>query len=295
MQMERKSFWNNMPFVTKNLLVITFICWLADVVFSRMGIDLSSVFGLHYFSSPQFRIWQPLTYMFMHGDFSHIFFNMFAVMMFGVTLEQHWGSRRYLIYYLTTGIGAGFIQELVWGLMYGPLAIHHVTIGASGAVFGVLLAFGWLFPETRMFIFPLPVPIRARTLVIVYALIELWSGISVSDNVAHFAHLGGMLFGVLLILYWKKQGVNTGDGLWSGSKLQEWWRRVSRKIEIRSSERGSSYRNYHYQEPVREEKSAEEQRRDAEKEAEINRILDKIKLSGYDSLTDEEKQKLFKR
>ncbi len=282
----RPSFWASMPFVTKNLLIINFICWLADVVLSRIGLNLSGIFGLHYFSSPAFHIWQPLTYMFMHGDFSHIFFNMFAVMMFGTTLEQHWGSKRYLIYYLTTGIGAGLIQEIVWGLMYGPLAIHHVTIGASGAVFGILLAFGWLFPETRMFIFPIPIPIRARTLVVIYALVELWSGFSVSDNVAHFAHLGGMLFGILLILYWKKQGVNTGEGLWSGSKLKAWWERLKQR---RTRSQSQSYENYHYQEPIREDENT------TENEAEINRILDKIKLSGYDSLTDEEKKTLFRR
>ncbi len=286
-----RSFFNNIPPVTKNLLLINLIVWLADSILIRQGLDLSNLFGLHYFSSSAFHLWQPLTYMFMHGDFSHIFFNMFAVMMFGTTLEQFWGSKRYLIYYLTTGIGAGFIQELVWGLMYGPLAVHHVTIGASGAVFGILLAFAWLFPETRMFIFPIPVPIRARVLVVIYALVELWSGFSVSDNVAHFAHLGGMLFGVILILYWKKQGVNTGAGLWSGSHVKDWWERMKDKMRAKGTNANSntSYSNYHYQEPIREEK------KDPAKEAEINRILDKIKLSGYDSLTDEEKQILFKR
>ncbi len=287
--MNNRSFFSNIPPVTKNLLLINLIVWLADTLLIRQGLDLSNLFGLHFFSSPMFHIWQPVTYMFMHGDFSHIFFNMFAVMMFGTTLEQYWGSKRYLIYYLTTGIGAGFIQELVWGLMYGQLAIHHVTIGASGAVFGILLAFAWLFPETRMFIFPIPVPIRARVLVIIYALVELWSGFSVSDNVAHFAHLGGMLFGVILILYWKKKGVDTGAGLWNGSRVKEWWERVSKKAK--PSHTSSTYSNYHYQEPIREEKTQAEK----EKEAEINRILDKIKLSGYDSLTNEEKQKLFKR
>ncbi len=285
-----RSFFGSMPFVTKNLIIINFVCWLLDIVLSRQGIDLSSVFGLHYFGSPLFAIWQPLTYMFMHANFSHIFFNMFAVMMFGTTLEQHWGSKRYLIYYLTTGVGAGLIQEAVWAMMYGPLAMYHVTIGASGAVFGILLAYGWLFPNTQMFIFPIPVPIRARTLVIGYAVCELLFGLADTDNVAHFAHLGGMLFGIILILYWKKKGVNTGEGLWDGARLKAWWERMKTKNTRTNNRSNTDYGNYHYQEPIREDKP-----KDTEKEKEINRILDKIKLSGYDSLTDEEKQKLFHR
>ncbi len=292
--MNRNSFLANMPPVTKNLLIITFVAWLADFALLRLGFDISSIFGLRYILSSEFHIWQPLTYMFMHADFSHIFFNMFAVLMFGVTLEQYWGSKRFLTYYLVTGIGAGIIQEIVWFCMYGNIPVPVNTIGASGAVYGILLAFGWLFPNTKMFIFPIPMPIRARTLVIIYILIELWSGFTVADNVAHFAHLGGILWGIGLILWWKKKGVDTGEGLWDTDKVKTWWHKIKSKVtqqQTTSDTHHTTYSNYHYQEPIREEKSEEEKK----KEEEINRILDKIKLSGYDSLTDEEKQKLFKR
>lgn len=168
--------FRNLPPITKNLLLINLICYLADVVFQRYGISFSHVFGLHYLTASDFRLWQPLTYMFMHANFSHFFFNMFAVLMFAPAIEERWGSKRFLIYYLVTGIGAGVIQEIVWALQLQPilssvdpmmaaaLANRVVTIGASGAVFGILLAFGWLFPDVRMYIMFIPIPIRARTL-----------------------------------------------------------------------------------------------------------------------------------
>ena len=137
----------------------------------------------------------------MHGGFSHLFFNMFAVLMFGPVLEREWGPWRYLIYYIICGLGASFVQEIVWSLMGVDLS---VTIGASGAVFGILLAFGWLFPDVPMYLFFIPIPIKARWMVIGYAVIELFAGFSPlpGDNIAHFAHLGGMLFGLLPLLWW---------------------------------------------------------------------------------------------
>ncbi len=283
----RFGFRLNIPYVTKNLLIINLIFWLISVVVGRMGIDMDRILGLWYVSAPYFHVWQPLTYMFMHAGFSHLFFNMFALWMFGSSLEQYWGSKRYLIYYLATGIGAGVFQELVWWLM----GTHHVlTVGASGAVYGILLAFAWLFPNNQMFIFPFPFPIKAKWFVLIFFGIELFEGFSRSDGVAHFAHLGGMLFGVLLILYWKNKGVDTGEGLWDGARLKEWWRRVT---ETKARREDKSYGNYHYQDPIREDKQEDEEAK--RKEAEINRILDKIKLSGYDSLTPEEKQTLFRR
>ena len=168
----------------------------------------------------------------MHGGFSHIFFNMFAVFMFGPILEQTWGPKRFLFYYILCGIGAGLIQEGVQHIQYVTELSQHThinligygvvpieeylnmmtTVGASGAVYAILLAFGMLFPNNRLFIFPLPFPIKAKFFVIGYAAIELWSGLanSAGDNVAHFAHLGGMLFGLILILYWRKKSNNNG-------------------------------------------------------------------------------------
>jgi membrane associated rhomboid family serine protease len=211
-------------------------------------LDLIDHLGLYYPASEDFRPWQIITYMFMHGSLAHIFFNMFAVYMFGRVLENIWGQKRFLTYYLVTGIGAGLIQLLVAyfrvhsieaqlspdlinmvhdeggailkeGKNYVDpllkqlnLAIHSSTVGASGAVFGILLAFGMLFPNIDLFIIPLPFPVKAKYVVIGYGLIELFAGIAnfSFDNVAHFAHLGGMLFGIFFVLYWKKKDSDYG-------------------------------------------------------------------------------------
>lgn len=215
---------NNLPTVTKNLLIINLLCFLGTIVARRYGIDVENMLGLHFFLASDFNLAQFFTYMFMHANFSHIFFNMFAVWMFGRVLEQVWGPKRFLTYYMVCGIGAGLIQELVqfteyffiWsnydsvntGLSVIPMSEFLnslTTVGASGAVYGVLLAFGMLFPNSPMFVFPIPVPIKAKYFVIGYAVIELFLGLGGSDGVAHFAHLGGMLFGLILILYWKKK------------------------------------------------------------------------------------------
>ena len=221
----------NLPTVTRYLLIANFMIFLLVGVLQRYGLDLNNVCGLHYVSAQSFHWWQPFTYMFLHANFSHIFFNMFAVWMFAPVIEQEWGARRFAVYYLICGLGAAVIQELVWMLMlsnlsgaYSTAAVAQYaymlnTIGASGAVFGILFAFGWLYPDVPMFILFIPVPIRARVFVIIYALIELFAGLGsvagfTADNVAHFAHLGGMLFGWLLILYWKKTNWQEPGELW---------------------------------------------------------------------------------
>ncbi|MBQ9522477.1 MAG: rhomboid family intramembrane serine protease [Paludibacteraceae bacterium] len=208
--------------ITKHLLLLNVLFWFADIVLRRYGIVLYELLGLHYLTAGNFHFFQPLTYMFMHANFTHLFCNMFAVLMFGPALEEQWGSKKFLLYYLVSGIGAAITQEAVWALQLqhvvsafgenyaAALAPQMVTIGASGAVFGILLAFGWLFPDVRMFLLFLPIPIRARTFVILYAAIELFAGIaSVSgDNVAHFAHLGGMIFGLILLLIWNRHDLH---------------------------------------------------------------------------------------
>lgn len=211
---------NNLPRITKNLLLANLVMWLATIVMQRWGLDLNGLLGLHYVSAQSFHWWQPFTYMFMHADFTHLFCNMFAVLMFGPALENQWGENKYLIYYIVTGLGAAFVQECVWAIQIQSMLSTYaevlvagysnqiLTIGASGAVFGILLAFGWLFPDVKMFLLFIPIPIRARVFVILYALFELFAGLAphAGDNVAHFAHLGGMLFGVILILWWEKFG-----------------------------------------------------------------------------------------
>ena len=185
-----------LPPVVKNLLIINLIVFLATMVLERYGFNnITSMLALNSVATGRFRIWQLFTYMFMHANWSHIIFNMFALWMFGYVLENYWGSRSFLVYYLVCGIGAGLCNLLVpgWGL----------TVGASGAVYGILLAFGMLFPEERIYLYFL-MPIKAKWFVIGYAAIELFEGLFFADGVAHFAHLGGMLFGLLLILYWRK-------------------------------------------------------------------------------------------
>ena len=223
---------NTIPTVTKNLLIINVLMFLGTIVAQSCGIDLAQYLGLHFFLAEDFNAAQLITYMFMHAGFAHIFFNMFAVWMFGRILEQVWGPKRFLFYYLVCGIGAGIIQEVVQYIHYETVLSAYdsvntgmaiipmeeylnmmTTVGASGAVYAILLAFGMLFPNQQMFIFPLPVPIKAKYFVIGYGLIELFLGIRSSsgggDNIAHFAHLGGMLFGLILILYWRKKGGNS--------------------------------------------------------------------------------------
>ncbi len=237
-----------MPTVTKNLIIINVLLFFGGIALKGHGIDLSDYLGLHFFLSDQFNLAQLITYMFMHGGWTHIFFNMFAVWMFGSTLERVWGPKRFLTFYLICGIGAGLVQELVGYIQYlsvsGALtpelmsivkneglnlwkqgmnysnptmgtmnALMNIpTVGASGSIYGILLGFGMLFPNQQMFIFPIPIPIKAKFFVIGYAALELYLGFAnnPNDNVAHFAHLGGMLFGFFLILYWRKKNNNHG-------------------------------------------------------------------------------------
>jgi len=181
--------------------------WLCQ----RVGIDLNFFLGLHYWQAGSFKIYQFVSYMFMHGGFIHFFFNMFALWMFGSTIERTWGAKRYLIYYFVCGLGAALVQEIVWGIGRSPVALMYygdylITVGASGAIFGILLAFGMLYPNAPLYIMFIPIPIKAKWMVIGYGIMELFAGVSqTGDNVAHFAHLGGMIFGFLLIMYWRKR------------------------------------------------------------------------------------------
>ena len=237
----RPSSFRHLPEVVKNLLIINGLFFLATITLDSMGFDMYLFFGLHQFQSPDFMPHQLITHLFMHGNFTHLFFNMFALWMFGKVLENVWGGKKFLIYYMITGLGAAAIHLgvsqyeimslqaqissndlntilneggniLTGGQNYtNPimgklnLLIHTPTVGASGAVFGVLLAFGMLFPNALLYIY-LAIPIKAKYFVILYGLLELYAGISnnPADNVAHFAHLGGMIFGFLLIKYWRK-------------------------------------------------------------------------------------------
>lgn len=261
--------FNLLPKGVKNLLIINILVFFATFVFSKTGIcDLNKWLGLHFISAPDFYPWQFITYMFMHGNIGHIFFNMFALWMFGAAVENYWGTKRFLIYYLVAGIGAaithyiitffqihptitlidGFLNNpsletyrymvenntapqfksmLATNLVYlqqNPDSIDELVrvmidakssylnmfnlIGASGAVYGLLLAFGMMFPNSMIYIYFL-FPIKAKWFVLLYGVIELFYGVTgTSDGIAHFAHLGGMVFGLALILLWRRNNRN---------------------------------------------------------------------------------------
>ena len=184
----------NIPPVTKNLLIINVLCFVGMFVARRYGIDINDLAGLHFFLASDFNVAQLISYMFLHANFQHIFFNMFAVWMFGRVLEQVWGPKRFLTYYLICGIGAGLIQEVVQYIEYATVLSNYDSVQTP---FGII--------PMEMFVFPLPVPIKAKYFVLGYAALELVLGITGGDGIAHFAHLGGMLFGLILILYWKKK------------------------------------------------------------------------------------------
>jgi membrane associated rhomboid family serine protease len=231
-----------LPPIVKNIIILNIVMLLLTFALKAVwGTDLNSILGLYFPESDHFRSWQIVSHMFMHGGLIHLFFNMFALFMFGGVLERVWGPQRFLIYYLITGLGAAFTHEMVMWLQYtrsmaalSPEELQHIydsglevlrsgkvytvdaaqtlntilntpTVGASGAVFGVLLAFGMLFPNTQlMLIFP-PIPIKAKYFVLAYGAIELYLAVtSPGSNIAHAAHLGGMIFGYLLIRYWRK-------------------------------------------------------------------------------------------
>ncbi|MGN0232927.1 MAG: rhomboid family intramembrane serine protease [Bacteroidaceae bacterium] len=304
-----------MPPVTKNLLIINVLFFMGRYVAARYGIDLDDVLGLHFLLASRFHFYQVFTYMFMHANWSHIFFNMFAVWMFGCAIENHMGSRRFLLFYLTCGLGAALTQEVAQYVQFvstGLSAYDQVrmagnmvnmseylnlwtTVGASGAVYGILLAFGMTFPDNRIFIFPLPVPIKAKYFVAGYAVIELLLGLGASnDGVAHFAHLGGMLFGFLLLLYWRNGGGRgrrrdywyDDDHYDRGPRggMSQWFSSLKDRItrpRMKVSKGGKFAQDMEYRE-------AERQR-----EEEMDRILDKIRKSGYSALSEDEKRRLF--
>lgn len=274
-QQYRPNSFNSLPLIVKNLLIINGLFFLATFLFqNQSNTDLADYLGLHYFTSDLFQPYQFVTYMFMHGGLFHIFFNMFALFMFGNVLENLWGPKRFLIFYMVTGIGAaliylgyqafeyhqieiaiqgllnnttpeeyisvvknhfsdlynipenrpvfeGFINEWqknIGNPSYSEKAIGDMSqfitfkqnipmVGASGAIFGILIAFGMLFPNTELMFMFIPIPIKAKYAVIIYAVAELFFGVArfSGDNIAHFAHLGGALFGFILVKYWQKK------------------------------------------------------------------------------------------
>ena len=195
----RRGFMSNVPQAVKSILIINVLVFIMSSLNGRMMNSLFALNPVYFIYKP----WQLVTYMFMHGSFAHIFFNMYAVFIFGSVLERVWGTKKFVFYYLVTGVGAALIHIAVQWLTQD----FALTVGASGAVFGLLLGYAMLYPDTMMgLIFP-PVTMKAKWFVLIYAAIELLLGITGAQaSVAHFAHLGGLVFGLVLMFYWKKSG-----------------------------------------------------------------------------------------
>ena len=231
-----------LPPVVKNIILLNILMFIINLASKSVyGIELNMRLGLYFPASEHFMPLQIVTHMFMHGDFWHLFFNMYALYIFGQVLEGVWGPKRFFIYYMICGLGAAFIHELVIFFQYNSvmnslapdqiqlvldegaeiisqgktfsneamrdlqMILNTPTVGASGAIFGVLLAFGVLFPNTQLILLIPPMPVKAKYLVIFYGGLELFLAITQpGSNIAHAAHLGGMLFGYILIRYWRK-------------------------------------------------------------------------------------------
>ncbi|MFM9985973.1 MAG: rhomboid family intramembrane serine protease [Flavobacteriales bacterium] len=231
--------------VVKNIIIINAIMFFASFVFAEMGRDFDGIMSGYYFLSPIFRPWQLITHMFMHANLAHIFFNMYALVIFGPALESRFGAKKFLFYYLSCGFGAYLLHEginhleiqhaikMITGAEYQEVLEHGLevlksnhmyrnqymntimygnfmgVVGASGAVFGILLAFGMLFSEVELRLLFIPFPIKAKWFVVIYGGIELLMALrnAPDDNVAHYAHLGGMLFGFIMIKYWKSKNM----------------------------------------------------------------------------------------
>jgi len=196
----------NIPVVTRNLLYVNIIMYVATLINESFMVG---TFAMFFPTSPYFHWWQPVTHMFMHGGFWHIFFNMYTLVMFGMVVERVLGTQKYLIFYFVTGLGAAALHTGVEWLQLtymggGAAILYTPMVGASGAIFGVLVAFAMLYPEARLtLIFP-PITLDAKWWVIIFIGIELVTGITgTAMGIAHFAHLGGALFGWLLIRYWR--------------------------------------------------------------------------------------------
>lgn len=314
---QRDGYMRNIPTVTKNLLIINIIAFLASMMLSTIGVDLNSWGGLHFFMASEFHVWQLLTYQFLHAGFTHILFNMFAVWMFGMVVENVWGPKKFLFYYLSCGIGAGLTQEVAQlfhfyftmssqasgisfyeifqvGKQYATQLNGWTTIGASGAVYAILLAFGMIFPNERIFIFPLPIPIKAKWFVAFYVAVELFMALNTSgDGVAHAAHLGGMLFGFLMIRYWNKHP--DSSGYYGKGRGRQFFDNIKSNYEKRQRQQSSAEKRRQSQRSSETTKSTDYAYNERRKrnQDEVDRILSKIRSSGYDSLTPEEKKRLF--
>ena len=308
--------YQRIPPVTRILLLvntITFVALLLLGPLSNMIFRTCSLYPVLYSSggtlhvNPFFMPHQLLTYMFLHANLMHLFFNMFSLWMFGRIIEEVFGSKRFLIFYLICGVGAGLCQE-VWQII-GGVPPYAATIGASGACYGILLAFGLTFPNERIMLLIPPIPIKAKWLIIGYVALELYLSVNSNGNIAHIAHVGGMLFGWLCMIAWRMwprrrysftrwdnrvmvDEARPGFFKRTWSKVKGLFRRKP-KLQVKG---GAAFRdrNADYEYNLRKKQEAASARPDPEQQARIDRILEKVKRSGYDSLTADEKRELFR-
>lgn len=308
------------PLVTRYLVLTNVVVFLIGLLCNQYGIDLNNMLGLHFVLASQFNPIQLVTYMFLHSGFAHIFFNMFSLWMLGGVIERTLGARRYLIYYLICGIGAGLCQELWQTAQYyieglsqyemvtqgqGTLMPMNdylnlwTTVGASGACYGILLAFGRLYPNEYIMLLIPPIPMKAKYFVAIFAVIELVSAWTSSGNIAHFAHLGGMIFGWFLLSWWKRRARRaqtfTGWNNWKGQReRRSWTSRMGERLGGLAGRRTATTAGNDHQQPARGDRFYEENMKAKADEARMDEILDKVRRSGYDSLTREEKNELFR-
>ncbi len=219
----RPGGWQVLPTIIKNLIIINALVWLAQITVGKNGVPMEDLFALHYVKSDLYKPWQFLTYMFLHdpnGPF-HILFNMLALWMFGSTLENLWGPMRFLLFYILCGLFAGFVQVLAMGFdinaamnLYneGRVPAQVVTgltdvpvLGASGAVMGIFAAFAYSFPNSQLFVFPIPFPIKAKWALLGFVAYDLFGGLYSGGGIAHFAHIGGAVLGIILVIIWNRK------------------------------------------------------------------------------------------
>ncbi len=278
------------PPVIKNLLIINGVVFFLQLI--MQGLTFQGVPGTyfldHWFAlNPlgyNFQIWQLITYQFMHGSFMHILFNMFALWMFGIEIENMWGSQKFLIFYLMCGVAAGISQ-----LVFPPLFNEQVapTIGASGAIFGVLIAFAMVFPNRYIFLYFF-IPVKAKYLIVGYILLELWA-VPQGGSVAHLAHLGGALAGFIYLMVDKKTTFSLGNIFGSTSDKPKRTYNPFGGIKDTFKKKNDDVQEARFYEIKDEDKQGKEEI----SQAEIDRILDKISQSGYQNLTEKEKKILF--
>lgn len=287
--------------VIKTLLIINIVFFaiecLAGMLFQQVGYTdwFSAYSALYPVGDPNFRVYEYLTYMFIHGDFWHLFFNMWQLIIFGCAVEQVYGSKRTAIYYILCGIGSAVAHQLCALIGIIP---PTVVIGASGAIYGIMAAAAFNFPNAQMYIIPFPFPIKLKWLVAGFCAYDLFSGLQGSDGVAHFAHLGGLVAGLVILMIWKvmdsKNGYSTGD-YWTSSssyssydkggdssvvdKVKDMFKKKPKMTVVKNAT--DRQVDYEYNE-----------RKKAHNE-EIDRILDKVRQGGFENLTEEEKRTLF--